>query len=133
MEITRAGTQVVSGPPDYFTGEVTIASMFNRSEPSRLTGAIVTFQPGSRTAWHSHPLGQTLFVTAGIGWTQCEDGPIVAFKAGDVIYCPPNHRHWHGASPTSPMTHVAVQEMLDGKNVTWMEKVTDEEYHRGPG
>jgi quercetin dioxygenase-like cupin family protein len=92
----------------------------------------VTFEPGARTAWHTHPLGQTLIVTAGCGWTQCEGESIVEIRAGDVIWCPPGHRHWHGASPTTAMTHIAIQEALDGKNVEWMEHVTDAQYLAGP-
>jgi quercetin dioxygenase-like cupin family protein len=129
MEIVRNGTQPsIKGPEEWFTGNVRIDSAFQRSEPSRLTGAIVTFEPGARTAWHSHPLGQTLIVTSGAGWTQCEGEPRVDIRAGDVIWCPPGHKHWHGATATTAMTHIAVQEALDGKNVIWMEKVTDEEY-----
>ncbi len=129
MEITRNGTQPsVKGPDEWFTGDVRIDSQFQRSEPSRLTGAIVTFEPGARTAWHTHPLGQTLIVTSGTGWTQCAGEPRVEIHAGDVIWCPPGHKHWHGATATTAMTHIAIQEALDGKNVTWMEKVTDEEY-----
>ena len=94
--------------------------------------ASVTFEPGARSAWHTHPLGQTLIVTAGCGWTQCEGESIVEIRAGDVIWCPPGHKHWHGATPTTPMTHIAVQEALDGKVVAWMEKVPDEEYLVGP-
>ncbi|MBS7457289.1 (R)-mandelonitrile lyase [Coralloluteibacterium stylophorae] len=133
MDIIRGDEAAQSkGPEEYFTGEVTISSQFQRDAPSRLTGAIVSFSPGARTAWHTHPLGQTLFVTAGTGWTQCEGGPIVEFEAGDTLYCPPGHKHWHGATPNSAMTHIAVQEALDGKNVTWLEKVSDEDYLRGP-
>ncbi len=132
MEITRNGTQPsMKGPEEWFTGNVRIDSAFQRSEPSRLTGAIVTFEPGARTAWHSHPLGQTLIVTSGAGWTQCEGEARVEIRAGDVIWCPPGHKHWHGATATTAMTHIAVQEALDGKNVIWMEKVTDEEYLAG--
>jgi quercetin dioxygenase-like cupin family protein len=132
MEITRNGSQPsIKGPQEWFTGNVRIDSQFQRSEPSRLTGAIVTFEPGARTAWHTHPLGQTLIVTSGTGWTQCEGEPRVEIRAGDVIWCPPEHKHWHGATATTAMTHIAIQEALDGKNVTWMEKVTDEEYLAG--
>ena len=105
--------------------------MINRPDPSRVTGAIVTFQPGARTAWHSHPLGQTLIVTSGVGWTQCEGEERVEVRAGDVIWCPPGHKHWHGATSTTAMTHIAIQEALDGKNVEWMEKVSDEDYLNG--
>ncbi|HVP33263.1 MAG TPA: cupin domain-containing protein [Steroidobacteraceae bacterium] len=129
MQIMRNGTQPsMKGPAESFTGAVRIDSMFQRSEPSRLTGAIVTFEPGARTAWHSHPLGQTLIVTSGAGWTQCEGEPRVEIRAGDVIWCPPGHKHWHGATATTAMTHIAIQESLDGKNVTWMEQVTDAQY-----
>lgn len=100
-------------------------------EPARVSCASVTFEPGARSAWHTHPLGQTLVVTAGCGWTQCEGGPIVEIRAGDVIWCPPNHKHWHGSMPTTSMTHVAIQEALNGKVVEWMEYVTDAEYLRG--
>lgn len=132
MEITRNGTQPsMKGPAEWFTGDVRIDSPFQRSEPSRLTGAIVTFEPGARTAWHTHPLGQTLIVTSGTGWTQCAGEPRIEIHAGDVIWCPPGHKHWHGATATTAMTHIAIQEVLDGKNVTWMEKVTDEEYLAG--
>jgi len=122
----------VEGPAQYFTGLVTICGQFSRDEPSRITGAIVTFQPGARTAWHSHPLGQTLIVTEGVGWTQVENDPIQEFSAGDVLLCPRDRRHWHGATPESSMSHVAIQETLDGTNVTWMDKVTDDEYLAGP-
>ena len=118
----------VEGPAEYFTGRVTIRGQFSREEPSRVTGAIVSFEPGARTAWHSHPLGQTLIVVEGVGWTQVEDDPIEEFAAGDILLCPRNRRHWHGATPESSMSHVAIQEALDGKYVTWMEKVTDDEY-----
>ncbi len=133
MEITRNGSQPsAKGPADWFTGDVRIDSMFQRPDPSRVTGAIVTFEPGARTAWHSHPLGQTLIVTLGAGWTQCEGEPRYEIRAGDVIWCPPGHKHWHGATATTAMTHIAIQEAVDGANVTWMEKVTDEEYLAGP-
>jgi len=132
MEIARNGLQPsIKGPDEWFTGSVRIDSGFQRSEPSRLTGAIVTFEPGARTAWHTHPLGQTLIVTSGCGWTQCEGEARVEIRAGDIIWCPPGHKHWHGATATTAMTHIAIQEALDGKNVTWMEKVTDEEYLAG--
>lgn len=130
MDIVRNGSRPSTrGPAEYFTGNVRIDMQFQREAPSRLAGAIVTFEPGARTAWHSHPLGQTLIVTAGKGWTQCEDGPIVEINAGDTIWCPPGHRHWHGATPTTAMTHIALQEALDGKVVEWMEYVTDKEYN----
>jgi quercetin dioxygenase-like cupin family protein len=129
MELTHAGERVINaGPADYFTGTVHVEPLFDRPEPSRLVGASVTFEPGARTAWHSHPLGQTLIVTSGRGYHQCEGGPIDEIAAGDVILCPANTRHWHGATATTAMTHIALQEKLDGKVVTWMEKVTDEHY-----
>jgi quercetin dioxygenase-like cupin family protein len=129
MEITRkADRQSIEGPSEYFTGQATITGMFSRDDPSRLTGAIVHFEPGARTAWHSHPLGQTLIVTEGVGWTQVEGGPKYEFEAGDIMWCPPDRKHWHGATPHEAMTHIALQEALDGENVTWMEHVTDEEY-----
>jgi quercetin dioxygenase-like cupin family protein len=133
MEIKRNGSQPsAKGPPEYFTGSVRIDTPFQAQAPARVGGAIVTFEPGARTAWHTHPLGQTLIVTAGCGWTQCEDGPIVEIRAGDVIWCPPGHKHWHGATPTTSMTHIAINEALDGKMVEWLEHVTDEQYLAGP-
>ena len=132
MEIVRKGTvPSVPGPAEYFTGDVRIDMQFQRTGESRVAGAIVSFEPGARTAWHTHPLGQNLFVISGKGWTQCEGEPIVEINAGDIIWCPPNHKHWHGATPDSAMTHIAVQEALDGKVVTWMDKVTDEQYLAG--
>lgn len=133
MEIIRNGSQAsTKGPAEYFTGNVRIDWQFRRGGESRMAGASVTFEPAARSAWHTHPLGQTLIVTAGKGWTQCEGGPIVEINAGDIICCPANHRHWHGATPTTAMTHIAIQEAKDGKVVEWMEKVTDEEYLVGP-
>jgi quercetin dioxygenase-like cupin family protein len=133
MELKRPGTRAVQkGPSEWFTGEVTIEPLSNPPEPSRVSCASVTFQPGARTAWHTHPLGQTLIVTSGTGWTQCEGEDRVEIRAGDVVWCPPNHRHWHGATPTTDMTHIAIQEAQDGKVVTWMKQVTDEEYLKGP-
>ncbi len=133
MEIIRNGSvPSVRGPAEYFTGTVRIDMPFKGQGEARVAGAIVTFEPGARSAWHTHPLGQTLLVTAGKGWTQCEGGPIVEINAGDIVSCPANHRHWHGATPTTAMTHIAVQEALGGKVVDWMEKVTDEEYLAGP-
>jgi len=129
MNITRKGEmETVDGPEEYFTGKATITGMFQREAPSRLTGAIVHFEPGARTAWHSHPAGQTLIVTEGVGWTQLEGGEKHEFNEGDILWCPADRKHWHGATPHEGMTHIALQEMVDGKNVTWMEKVTDEEY-----
>src|SRR4051812_8348408 len=129
MELTRkTELKSVEGPAEYFTGKVTITGQFQRAEPSRVSGAIVHFEPGARTAWHKHPLGQTLIVTEGVGWTQVEDGPKLEFYAGDQLWCPPDRKHWHGATPTRSMTHIAIQESLNGSPVTWMEHVTDEEY-----
>lgn len=129
--MSRSTQQEVEGPAEYFTGRVVISGQFTRDEPSRVTGAIVSFEPGARTAWHSHPLGQTLVVIDGVGWTQIEDGPVQEFATGDIVLCPSNRRHWHGATPDTAMTHVAIQEALDGTNVTWMEHVTDDEYLAG--
>jgi quercetin dioxygenase-like cupin family protein len=129
MNITRkADLTVVKGPAEFFTGKATITGQFQRETPSRVTGAIVHFEPGARTAWHTHPLGQTLIVTEGVGWTQVKDGPKLEFHAGDVLWCPADRKHWHGATPQEGMTHIAIQEALDGKNVTWLEHVTEEEY-----
>jgi quercetin dioxygenase-like cupin family protein len=133
MQIHRNGTLAsAKGPAEYFTGAVRIDTPFRAAEPARTGGAIVTFEPGARTAWHTHPLGQILIVTSGVGWTQCEGEAVYEIRAGDVIYCPPGHRHWHGATPTTSMTHVAIAEMLDGRAVDWMEHVTDEQYLAGP-
>ncbi len=133
MQITRNGSQPsVKGPADWFTGAVRIDTPFQAPAPARAGGATVTFEPGARTAWHTHPLGQTLIVTAGCGWTQCEDEAVVEIRAGDVIWCPPGHRHWHGATPTTAMTHVAIAEALDGRNVDWMEQVSEADYLAGP-
>ncbi|WP_370632299.1 cupin domain-containing protein [Erythrobacter sp. SCSIO 43205] len=129
LEISRKNEQkTIEGPEEYFTGKATISGQFEREDPSRLTGAIVHFEPGARTAWHSHPLGQTLIVTEGVGWTQVEGEEKVEFYEGDILLCPKDKKHWHGATPTQAMTHIALQEALDGTNVTWMEKVTDEQY-----
>ena len=133
MELKRAGSQAsVKGSAEFFTGNVRIDPLNTPPAPARVSCASVTFEPGARSAWHTHPLGQTLIVTAGCGWTQCEGEPIVEIRPGDVIWCPPGHRHWHGATRTTSMTHIAVQEALDGKNVEWMEKVSDQEYQVGP-
>jgi quercetin dioxygenase-like cupin family protein len=133
MQLKRPGSQPsTSGPAEYFTGSVRIDMLNVAPAPSRVSCASVTFEPAARSAWHTHPLGQTLLVTAGCGWTQCEGEPIVEIRAGDVIWCPPGHKHWHGATPTTAMTHIAIQEALDGKNVNWLQKVTDEEYLVGP-
>src|SRR5512144_1825086 len=133
MDITRSGSQPsANGPADWFPGSVRIDSPFQRNAPARVGGAIVTFEPGARTAWHTHPLGQTLIVTFGRGRVQREGGPIEDIHAGDVVWFEPGERHWHGASPTTAMTHIAIAEMLDGKVVEWMEHVTDEQYGRCP-
>jgi quercetin dioxygenase-like cupin family protein len=133
MQIKRAGSQPsAKGPAAYFTGTVRIDPLFDSPDPARARGASVTFEPGARSAWHTHPLGQTLIVTAGCGWTQCWGGPIEEIRPGDVITCPPGVKHWHGATPTTAMTHIAIQEALDGKVVDWLEKVTDEQYLPGP-
>ena len=133
QQITRAGEQPsAAGPAEFFTGRVRVDPVWPADGNINASGGMVTFEPGARSAWHTHPLGQTLIVTAGCGWTQCEGEPIVEIRAGDVIWCPPGHKHWHGASPTTAMTHIAIQEALDGKNVEWMEHVTDEQYFAGP-
>ncbi|MFC0684176.1 (R)-mandelonitrile lyase [Novosphingobium clariflavum] len=133
MKLIRNGSQPsFKGPADWFTGNVRIDSPFQGEAPARAGGAIVTFEPGARTAWHTHPLGQTLIVTSGCGWTQCEGEAIVEIRAGDVIWCPPGHRHWHGATPTTAMTHVAIAEMLNGRAVDWLEQVSDDDYLTGP-
>ncbi|HEY0378355.1 MAG TPA: cupin domain-containing protein [Pyrinomonadaceae bacterium] len=132
MEVKKNGTQPsAKGPEEYFTGSVRIDSPFQGSAPARAGGAIVTFEPGARTAWHTHPLGQTLIVTSGCGWVQSEGGPKVEIRPGDVIWCPPNEKHWHGATPTTAMTHIAIVEALDGQAGEWMEKVSDEQYLAG--
>jgi len=129
MDIKRAGIQPSGkGPSDWFTGTVRIDSLFQAPDPARVQGAAVTFEPGARTAWHTHPLGQTLIVTTGAGLAQRKGGPIEAIRPGDVVWFAPGEKHWHGASQTTAMTHIAIQEALNGKVVDWMEKVTDEEY-----
>ncbi|MDR6955082.1 quercetin dioxygenase-like cupin family protein [Ancylobacter sp. 3268] len=129
MDIKRLGSQPSGkGPEDWFTGTVRIDPLFSAEAPARVAGASVTFEPGARTAWHTHPLGQTLIVTAGVGRVQREGGPIEEIRTGDVVWFPPGEKHWHGASSTVAMTHIAIQERLDGKAVDWMEKVTDAEY-----
>ena len=129
MEITRNGSQPsAKGPSDWFTGTVRLDQPFQTTDPARVSGAIVTFEPGARTAWHTHPLGQTLIVTSGLGLAQREGGPIEELRPGDVVWFSPNEKHWQGASPTTSMTHIAMQEKLEGKVVDWMEHVTDEQY-----
>ncbi len=129
--MARTDQTEIVGPGEYFTGHVTIRGQFSRDEPSRVAGAIVSFEPGARTAWHSHPLGQTLIVIEGVGWTQVEGEPVQEFAVGDILLCPRDRPHWHGATPESSMTHVAIQEALDGTYVTWMQPVTDDEYLAG--
>jgi len=132
MDITRAGSKPSGkGPADWFTGTVRVDPLFSAPAPARVAGAAVTFEPGARTAWHTHPLGQTLIVTAGFGLAQHDGGPIEEIRPGDVVWFPPNEKHWHGASPTTAMTHIAIQEALDGKVVDWMEQVTDDQYGAG--
>ena len=131
MEIKRSGSQPSGkGPADWFTGTVRIDPLLDAPEPARVAGASVTFEPGARTAWHTHPLGQTLIVTAGCGWAQREGGPVEEIHPGDVVWFAPGEKHWHGATATTAMTHIAIQEKLNGKPVDWMEKVTDEQYRK---
>ncbi len=131
MEIKQAGSQAsVKGPADWFTGNVRIDHLFQAPAPARVAGASVTFEPGARTAWHTHPLGQTLIVTAGRGWVQRESGPVEEIRPGDVVWFPPGEKHWHGATLTTGMTHIGIQESLDGKAVVWMEHVTDAQYRK---
>lgn len=129
MDIKRNGTQPSSqGPAEWFTGTVRVDPLFAPTEPARVGGASVTFEPGARTAWHTHPLGQTLIVTSGCGRVQRWGGPVEEIRPGDVIQFAPGEKHWHGATPTTAMTHIAIAEKLDGKSVDWMEKVSDEQY-----
>jgi len=130
MEIRRTGSQPSQqGPADWFTGTVRIDPLFQTDPPARVTGAAVTFEPGARTAWHTHPLGQTLIVTSGLGLVQRDGAPIEEIRPGDIVWFEPGEKHWHGASPATAMTHLAIQEALDGKAVEWMEHVSDEQYH----
>ncbi|QRI62963.1 cupin domain-containing protein [Shinella sp. PSBB067] len=129
MEITRNGTSPsTAGPAAYFTGTVRLDTPFKAEAPGRAGGAIVTFEPGARTAWHTHPLGQTVIVTSGLGWAQREGGPVEEIRPGDVVWFPPGEKHWHGATDRTAMTHVAIAESQDGTPVTWLEPVTDEQY-----
>jgi quercetin dioxygenase-like cupin family protein len=129
MEIKKVGSQPsAKGPSDWFTGTVRIDYLFTAPDPALVSGASVTFEPGARTAWHTHPLGQTLIVTAGCGWAQREGGTVEEIHPGDVVWFAPNEKHWHGAAPTTAVTHIAIQEKKDGKVVDWMEHVTDEQY-----
>lgn len=129
MQIQRNGSRPHSkGPTEYFTGDVWVQPLFESPGSSPVSGASVTFEPGARSAWHTHPRGQTLIVTSGVGWTQCEGEPKQEIRPGDVVTCPPNRKHWHGATDTTAMTHIAIQESKDGKAVEWLEYVSDEQY-----
>jgi quercetin dioxygenase-like cupin family protein len=131
LRITRAGSQPSGrGPAEYFTGSVRVDPLFPATAPSRMSGGLVTFEPGARSAWHTHPVGQVLIVTAGLGWVGREGGPFAEIRPGDVVWIPPGLRHWHGATATTGMSHIALQEQVDGRNVDWMGKVTDEQYRR---
>jgi len=132
MDIKKIGSQPsIKGPEKWFTGTVRIDSLFEREAPARIAGGIVTFEPGARTAWHTHPLGQTLIVTAGCGRVQKEGGPIDEIRPGDIVWIAPGEKHWHGAAPTTAMTHIAIVENLDGNSSDWLEHVSDEEYLAG--
>jgi quercetin dioxygenase-like cupin family protein len=134
MKLRRCGSQPSDkGPAENFTGNVRIDPLFEAPDPARARGASVTFEPGARTAWHTHPLGQTLIVTSGCGWVQSEGDSKEEMRPGDVVWCPPKEKHWHGATPTTAVTHIAIQEQLDGKAVDWMEKVSDEQYQAPAG
>ena len=129
MEIKRSGSRPSGkGPSDYFTGAVRIDPLFEAADPARVRGASVTFEPGARTAWHTHPLGQTLIVTAGCGWAQRDGGAVEEIRPGDVVWFPPGEKHWHGATSTTAMAHIAIQEAQNGSAVDWMEKVSDQQY-----
>lgn len=132
MKITKAGTSPsVMGPADWFTGTVRLDAPFQTTAPARVGGATVTFEPGARTAWHTHPLGQTLLVTAGLGWVQRQDGPVEDIRPGDIVWFEPGERHWHGATDRTAMTHIAIAEALDGTAVAWQEHVSDADYLSG--
>jgi quercetin dioxygenase-like cupin family protein len=131
MEIKRSGSQPSGkGPGEYFTGSVRIDPLFSPPDPARVAMALVTFEPGGRTAWHTHPLGQTLIVTSGFGWVQHEGGPVEDIRQGDVVWFAPDEKHWHGATATTAMSHIAIQEKLNGSPVDWMEQVTEEQYSK---
>jgi quercetin dioxygenase-like cupin family protein len=131
MDIKRSGSRPSGkGPADYFTGSVRVDPLIETKEPARVRGAHVTFEPGARTAWHTHPLGQTLIVTSGLGWVQRQDGPVEEIRPGDVVWFEPGEKHWHGATAITAMSHIAIQEALNGSAVAWMEKVSDEDYRR---
>lgn len=132
MEIIRIGSQPsAKGPEDWFTGTVRVDPLFQPNESRRAAAALVTFEPGARTAWHTHPLGQTLIVTSGCGWVQREDGPVEEIHPGDIVWFAANEKHWHGATRATAMTHIAIQENLNGKVVDWMEKVSNDQYNKG--
>ena len=132
MNIKRSGSEASRrGPSDWFTGSVRIDPLFQAPDPGRVNGAHVTFEPGARTAWHTHPLGQTLIITSVLGWVQTEGGPVQEVRPGDVVWFSPGEKHWHGASSTAAMTHIAVQEVLNGKAVNWLEHVSEEQYRAG--
>jgi quercetin dioxygenase-like cupin family protein len=132
MQITRNGSQSSrKGTAEWFTGTVRIDALFQAPEPARVGGGHVTFEPGARTAWHTHPLGQTLIITSGLGWVQRKGAPIEDVMPGDIVWIPPGLKHWHGATPATAMTHIAIHESLDGKVVDWLEHVSDEQYRRG--
>jgi len=134
MELKRNGTQPSArGPAEFFTGTVRIDPLFKSPAPGRTSGAYVTFEPCARSNWHTHPAGQTLIVTSGCGLVQSWGGPVRVLRPGDVVWCPPGEKHWHGASPTTSMTHIAIQDELNGKFVDWLEKVSDEQYQGTPG
>lgn len=131
LTITRSGSQpTINGPAQNFTGSARIVRLFQAKDPSRLSGSSVSFEPGARTAWHSHPLGQTLIVTAGTGWVQAWGGPVEEIRQGDVVWTPPGVKHWHGSTRTTGITHLALVENIDGRVVEWMEQVSDEQYRR---
>jgi quercetin dioxygenase-like cupin family protein len=131
MDIKRCGSRPSGkGPVEYFTGVVRIDPVIEAPDPARVRAASVTFEPGARTAWHTHPLGQTLIVVAGCGWAQREGGPVEEIRAGDVVWFAPGEKHWHGATPTTAMTHIAIQEALNGSPVDWMEHVSDDQYRK---
>lgn len=131
MDIKRSGSRPSGkGPADYFTGSVRVDPLIEAKEPARVRGAHVTFEPGARTTWHTHPLGQTLIVTSGLGWVQRQNGPVEEIRPGDVVWFEPGEKHWHGATATTAMSHIAIQESLNGSAVEWMEKVNDDDYRR---
>ena len=131
MDIKRSGSQPSGkGPAEWFTGTVRIDPLFSSPDPARAAGNLVTFEPGARTAWHTHPLGQTLIVSSGLGWVQREGGPVEEIRPGDVVWFEPDEKHWHGATASTAMSHIAIQEALNGTPVTWLEKVSDQQYRK---